>query len=147
MGGGGGAAPAGGPAGGPSGNKTGEAGAREREVLAWVDANTPGAFAAWTPVTLADGTRAEVGGLDPFVELNPPMAILKPRWRAHRTGSHRGQYPGSRSCRRLTDSGASLRVKAVAGNRGYLAPTQEAERAGSTCQCGWNPADRPGSTS
>ena len=63
--------------------QAGEAGAREREVLAWVDANAPGAFTAWTPVTLPDGTKAEVGGLDPFVELNPPMAILKPALAAH----------------------------------------------------------------
>ena len=69
MGGGGAAAASGAGAG-----KPGEAGAREREVLAWVDANAPGAFAPWTPVTLPDGTKAEVGGLDPFIELNPPMA-------------------------------------------------------------------------
>src|SRR5258708_3131809 len=50
------------------GGKAGEAGVREREVLAWVDANAPGAFTPWTPVTLPDGTKAEAGGLDPFVE-------------------------------------------------------------------------------
>src|SRR5258708_37759383 len=48
MGGGGGAAS------GAAGAKPGEAGAREREVLAWVAANAPGAFSAVTPVTLPD---------------------------------------------------------------------------------------------
>src|SRR4030095_14567539 len=73
---GGGAAPAG-------GGKAGEAGAREREVLAWTEANAPGSFAAWTAVTLPDGTKAEVGGLDPFIAMNPPLAVLKPALAAH----------------------------------------------------------------
>ncbi|MEO6192106.1 MAG: M14 family metallopeptidase [Thermoanaerobaculia bacterium] len=131
MGGGGGGAT---PAGGPSGNKAGEAGAREREVLAWVDANTPGAFAAWTPVTLADGTRAEVGGLDPFVELNPPMAILKPAMAAHTETvlDLANKLPRVEVLSLdVTDLGGGVyRVKAVAGNRGYLAThTKQAERA------------------
>jgi hypothetical protein len=127
----GGGAPAGG---GQAGNKAGEAGAREREVLAWVDANTPGAFTAWTPVTLPDGTRAEVGGLDPFVELNPPMAILKPALAAH-TGTVldlAGKLPRVEVLSLdVTDLGGGVyRVKAIAGNRGYLAThTKQAERA------------------
>ncbi len=95
MGGGGGGGAAG-------GGKGGEAGAREREVLAWVDANAPDAFAPWAPVTLPDGTRAEVGGLDPFIELNPPMPILKPALGGpHRDGARPGaaSSPGSRSSR------------------------------------------------
>src|SRR5439155_1622822 len=45
--------------GGAAAGKGNESGAREREVLAWVDANAPGAFAPWTPVTLPDGTTGE----------------------------------------------------------------------------------------
>jgi hypothetical protein len=124
----------GGGGGGAAGGKGNEAGAREREVLAWVDANTPGAFAAWTPVTLPDGTRAEVGGLDPFVELNPPMAILKPALAAHTETvlDIANKLPRVEILSLdVTDLGGGVyRVKAVAGNRGYLAThTKQAERA------------------
>jgi Zinc carboxypeptidase len=121
-------------AGGGAGKKPGEAGAREREVLAWVETNAPGGFTAWTPVTLPDGTKAEVGGLDPFVELNPPMSILKPALAAHTetvldlTGKLAKVEILSLD---VTDLGGGVhRVKAVAGNRGYLAThTKQAERA------------------
>jgi Zinc carboxypeptidase len=63
--------------------KPGEAGAREREVMAWVEANAPGGFVPWTPVTLPGGTQAEAGGLDPFVELNPPPSFLQPALAVH----------------------------------------------------------------
>jgi hypothetical protein len=116
------------------GKKPGEAGAREREVLAWVDANAPGAFTAWTPVTLPDGTKAEVGGLDPFIEINPPMSILKPALAAHTetvldlAGKLAKVEILSLDVTSL--GGGVYRVKAVAGNRGYLAThTKQAERA------------------
>ena len=116
------------------GGKPGEAGAREREVLAWVDANAPGAFTPWTPVTLPDGTRAEVGGLDPFAELNPPPAVLKPAIGAH---TETVLDLAGRLARveilslNVTDLGGGVyRVKAVAGNRGFLAShTKQAARA------------------
>ncbi len=127
---------AGGGAGGGAagGGKAGEVGAREREVLAWVDANAPGGFVAWTPVTLPDGTKAEVGGLDPFVERNPPAAILKPALAAHTetvldlAGKLARVEILSVDVKSL---GAGVyRVKAVAANRGYLAThTKQAERA------------------
>ena len=126
MGGGSGAAAGGG--------KPGEAGAREREVLAWVDANAPGAFTPWTPVTLPDGTKAEVGGLDPFIELNPPLAVLKPALVTHTetvldlAGKLARVEILSLDITPL--SGGVYRVKAVAGNRGYLAThTKQAARA------------------
>jgi hypothetical protein len=127
MGGGGGAAAAG-------GGKPSEVGAREREVLAWVDANAPGAFAAWAPVTLPDGTKAEVGGLDPFIELNPPMAILKPALGAHTETvlDLAGKLARVEilSLELTPLSGGIYRVKAVAGNRGYFAThTKQAARA------------------
>ncbi|MFL6197409.1 MAG: M14 family metallopeptidase [Thermoanaerobaculia bacterium] len=127
MGGGGGAAAAG-------GGKPGEAGARDREVLAWMEANSPGAFTAWTAVTLPDGTKAEVGGLDPYAELNPPMAVLKPALAAHTetvldlAGKLARVEILSLDVADL--GGGVYRVKAVAGNRGYLAShTKQAARA------------------
>ena len=116
------------------GGKPGEAGAREREVLAWMDANVPGAFTAWTPVTLPDGTKAEVGGLDPFAALNPPMSILKPALAAHTETvlDLASKLPRVEILSlEVTDLGGGVyRVKSVAGNRGYLAThTKQAARA------------------
>ncbi len=120
--------------GGGGAGKPSEAGAREREVLAWVDANAPGGFVAWTPVTLPDGTQAEVGGVDPFVEQNPPLAILKPALGAH---TETVLELAGKLARveilslEVTELGGGVhRVKAVAANRGYLAShTKQAERA------------------
>ena len=115
----------GGAAAGAGGGKAGEVGAREREVLAWAEANAPGSFTAWTPVTLPDGTKAEVGGLDPFIELNPPMAVLKPALAAHtETVLDLAGKLAKVEILSLDVSdlgGGVYRVKAVAGNRGYLA--------------------------
>ena len=99
-----------------------------------MDANAPGAFTAWTPVTLPDGTKAEVGGLDPFVELNPPMAILKPALAAHTETvlDLAGKLARVEILSLDVDDlgGGVYRVKAVAGNRGYLAThTKQAARA------------------
>jgi hypothetical protein len=124
----------GGGGGGAAGGKGSEAGARDREVLAWVDANAPGAFTPWKPVTLPDGTRAEVGGLDPFIELNPPMAALKPALAVH---TETVLDLAARLARveivsvDATDLGSGVyRIKAVAANRGYLAShTAQAVRA------------------
>jgi hypothetical protein len=43
----------------------------------------PGGYMAWVPVTLPDGTKAEVGGLDPFAEIAPPEAELTKAAEAH----------------------------------------------------------------
>ena len=122
-GGGGGAAPAKGDTGGE----------RDREVLAWVDAHAPGAFHAWTPVTLPDGTKAEVGGLDPFLTANPPLDVLKPALAAHTDTVL--DLAGKLARVEIlsldtTDLGGGVyRVRAVAGNRGWLAThTKMAER-------------------
>jgi hypothetical protein len=118
----------------PGGAKPGEAGAREREVLAWADANAPGAFTAWAPVTLPDGTKAEVGGLDPFIALNPPLAVLKPAVAAHTETvlDLAGKLAQVQILSlAVTDLGGGVyRIEAVAGNRGYLPThTKQAERA------------------
>ncbi|HKI05632.1 MAG TPA: M14 family zinc carboxypeptidase [Thermoanaerobaculia bacterium] len=124
----GGGAPAGG------GGKPNEASARDREVLAWAEANAPGAFTPWKAVTLPDGTKAEVGGLDPLVELDPPMAVLKPALAAHTETvlDLAGKLPKVEilSLDVTPLGGGVYRVKAVAGNRGYLAThTKQAARA------------------
>lgn len=121
-------------AGGGAAGKPGEAGAREREVLAWVDANVPGAFVPWTAVTLPDGTRAEVGGLDPFAALNPPAALLQPALAAHTRAvldfAGRLARVEIRALEAKPLGGGIYRVKAVAGNRGAFAThTKMAERA------------------
>lgn len=69
--------------GGGAGGDDDKATARQREVLAWAQENAPGAFAPWKEVTLPDGTKAEVGGLDPFTEFAPPPAVLAPAVTAH----------------------------------------------------------------
>lgn len=102
---------------------------RAREVLAWLDANAPEAVSPWTEVTLPDGTRAEVGGLDPFAELAPPREVLEPALAVH---TETVLDAASRIARLevleleaepLADG--VVRVRAVAGNRGFL-PTHTA---------------------
>ncbi|MDP9122375.1 MAG: M14 family metallopeptidase [Acidobacteriota bacterium] len=121
AGGGGGGGGAGGGKGEAAGGKEG---ARAREVLAWVDAHAPQAWTSWKPVTLPDGTKAEVGGLDPFVEIAPPMEILKPALAVHTaTVLDLAGKLAKIELVSLTaaDLGSGIyRVKAVAVNRGYL---------------------------
>jgi hypothetical protein len=106
---------------------------RERDVLAWVDAHAPEAFRPWTPVTLPDGTKAEVGGLDPFIQVDPPLAVLQPALEAH-TGTVLDLAGKLARVEIVSLTGQSLgggvwRVRAVAANRGWLAThTKMAER-------------------
>ena len=107
---------------------------RRRDVLAWLDAHAPGSVAPWTPVTLPDGTKAEVGGLDPFAEVAPPYAILQPALAVH-TATVLDLAAKLARVEILTLDAEPLgsgvvRVHAVAGNRGYLPThTAMAERA------------------
>ncbi len=116
--GGGAAGAAGGDSGGSSGND------RDRDVLAWVDAHAPEAFRPWTPVTLPDGTKAETGGLDPFIEVDPPIAVLQPAFEAHTdtildlAGKLARVEIASLDAKSLGDG--VWRVRAVAVNRGWL---------------------------
>jgi hypothetical protein len=128
MGGGGGGA-----AGGGKGGAAGSGGEREREILAWVDAHAPQAFHPWKPVTLPDGTKAEAGGLDPFVTVDPPADVLKPALEVH-TETVLDLAGKLAQVEILSLDAQSLghgvwRVRAVAGNRGWLAShTKMAER-------------------
>ena len=98
---------------------------RRRDVLAWIDAHHPQAYAPWTAVTLAGGLRAEAGGLDPFAELAPPSAAdLAAAIRVH-TGTVLDL--AGRLARveiaslEAEDLGAGVyRIRAVAVNRGEL---------------------------
>ncbi len=97
---------------------------RAREVLAWVDANAPDAVTPWTAVTLPDGTEAEVGGLDPFIQVAPPYAVLEPALGVHTATvlDLAGQLAQVEllSVEAEDLGGGVARVRAVAGNRGTL---------------------------
>jgi hypothetical protein len=102
---------------------------RARDVLAWLDEHAPDAVAAWHAVTLPDGTRAEVGGLDPSIETNPPWTVLEPALAVHTQTVVAAAIETARlEILELTAEplgGGVVRVKAVAGNRGFL-PTHTA---------------------
>jgi hypothetical protein len=53
------------------------------DLMVWLDANTPDAVVPWTEVSLADGTVAEVGGIDPFASIAPPLGVLAPALQVH----------------------------------------------------------------
>jgi hypothetical protein len=119
MGGGGGSAPA---SGGSA--KGSEAEEREREVLAWLDQHQPGAVTPWKAVTLADGTRAEAGGIDPFAEIAPPAEMLQPALAVHTETvlDLAGRLPRIEivSLEAQEIGGGVYRVRAVAANRAFL---------------------------
>jgi len=107
---------------------------RRREVLAWIDAHAPEAVSPWTAVTLPDGTRAEAGGIDPAIEIAPPHDLLVPALKAH-TATVLDLASKTARVEILSlvaeDLGGGVfRVKAVAGNRGFLPThTKMAQRA------------------
>jgi hypothetical protein len=122
---------AGGDSAGSSGSTSGNE--RERDVLAWIDAHVPEAFRPWTPVTLPDGTKAEAGGLDPFIEADPPIAVLQSAFESHTdtildlAGKLARVEIVSLDAKSL--GGGVWRVRAVAANRGWLAThTKMSER-------------------
>lgn len=108
--------------GGGKGGEDDQANKRQRDVLAWLAANHPEAMAPWTAVTLADGTQAEVGGLDPFAEVAPPHELLAPALEVHTATvlDLAGQLPRLEiASLRAQPLGAGVyRVEAVAANRG-----------------------------
>lgn len=57
---------------GPPKAKTGQ------DLWAFAEAQAKEAIHPWKPVTLPDGRKVEVGGLDPFLALAPPETVLKP---------------------------------------------------------------------
>ncbi len=97
---------------------------RAKDVLAWVDANAADAFTAWKTVTLPDGTKAEVGGLDPFIRVAPPLDVLRPALAAHTAEvldlASKMARVEIRSLETEDLGGGIYRVTAVAANRGFL---------------------------
>ncbi len=55
----------------------------DEDTIAYIDASAKDAFTSWTAVTLPDGTKAEVGGVDPFLAVTPAEAELKKATDAH----------------------------------------------------------------
>ena len=119
-----------------SGGSTGEEKKDEghNDLMTFIDEQAPDAFVPWTQVTLPDGTEAEVGGPDPFIEIAPPYALLEPALKLHtETALDLAGKLARVEILKLEaeDLGGGVhRVKAVAGNRGFF-PTQTkmAERA------------------
>lgn len=85
--GGGAAAPAGPAAGRPAGAPAAAASTGvtmpDEDTIAYIDSSAKEGFAAWTPVTLPDGKKAEVGGVDPFLAVTPNEADLRKAADAH----------------------------------------------------------------
>lgn len=104
------------------------------DLLAWIDANAPAAFVPWTPVVLPGGVKAEVGGVDPFIEIAPPRRFLAPALEVHT----QTVLETAKQLAELEITGVSAealsagvwKVRATARNRGFL-PThsQHATRA------------------
>jgi hypothetical protein len=61
-------------------------GEQDRQVLQWVKQNVPGGFVNWAAVQHPDfpGETVEVGGLRPFVTINPPASLIDSVVGAHR---------------------------------------------------------------
>jgi hypothetical protein len=108
------------------------ASADSADLLDYIDKNAPTAFTAWTPVTLPDGTKAEVGGPDPFVEIAPPEAELKKAAEAHANAVL--QFAGRTAQVAIAAGeakeigGGVWRVSATAVNTGFL-PTHTSHGA------------------
>jgi hypothetical protein len=104
------------------------------DLMTFVDAHAPEAFVPWTEVTLADGTKAEVGGVDPFVEIAPPYALLEPALAVHTATvlDLAGKLARVEILELESEDlgGGVFRVEATAGNRGFLPThTRLAQRA------------------
>ena len=104
------------------------------DAMAYIDKDAPQGFVPWTPVTLPDGTKAEVGGLDPFVEIAPPTAELAKAVAAH--AAFMQDLASKLAAVKILSTEAKQlspgvwQVKASAGNTGFLPThTQHAVRA------------------
>lgn len=57
--------------------------ADQADLFDYIDTQAKEGFVPWTEVTLKNGKKAEVGGVDPFVEIAPPAAELNKAIAAH----------------------------------------------------------------
>jgi hypothetical protein len=102
--------------------------------MEFVDKSAKDAFVAWTAVTLAGGLKAEVGGLDPFVEIAPPAAELAKAADLHAdlvmTSAEKLARVEVLSFEAKALGAGVWRVTAVAGNTGvWPTHTKQAVRA------------------
>ena len=108
-------------AGGGSSEK--KSGGRD-DLLEFAKEHAPWAIVAWTPVTLPDGTKAEVGGIDSYLNQNPPYEMLEKALQAHtETVLELSGNLAAISIKdvEITQLGDSVfRVKAVAGNDQFI---------------------------
>jgi len=111
-----------------------EDGGGPNDLMVFIDQHAPDSFVEWAGVTLPDGTEAEVGGIDPFIEIAPPYDLLAPALKVHTEtvlelaeGLARVEIVSLEA----TSLGAGVhRVEAVAANRGfYPTHTKMAQRA------------------
>lgn len=97
---------------------------KDEDLLHYLDNQAPWAKVEWTPVTLPDGTQAEVGGIDPFATINPPEHLLEPLLPIHTQAiAYLSDQLAIVDLRHVTiDALGSdvFRVKVVAGNAGQL---------------------------
>lgn len=102
---------------------------RQREILAWAEQHAAEAVVPWRSAQLADGSAVEVGGLDPFLALAPPLAILKPAIAVHTATVLDLALKLARVEILALEveplGGDVYRVEAIAGNRGELATHSE----------------------
>ncbi len=86
------------------------------------------------PVTLPDGSSAEVGGVDPFIEIAPPYSLLEPALKVH-TETILEMATKLAQLQIVDQKVESLgsgiyRITAVAANRGFFPThTKLAQRA------------------
>ncbi len=102
----------------------GNAGKEGSDLIAWLDKNHPEAILPWTEVRLADGTVAEVGGLDPFAALAPPGGVPPEAIQASLDAVQdlAGKLARVELVQTETESlgGGVYRITAVARNTGFL---------------------------
>lgn len=104
----------------------------QADLMDYIDKSAKEAFVNWTPVTLPDGKKAEVGGVDPFVEIAPPAAEL-----TKATGAHADfvtEVAGKLAKVEILSAEATVvsdglyKVTATVGNTGFL-PTHTSHGA------------------
>ena len=102
--------------------------------LQFAEKHAPAAMVPWKKHSLADGTEVEIGGFDPFLDYNPPKALLAGPMEHHTRmiyllGEHMAEVKILET--RVHALGAGVfRIEATAGNQGYLPThTSQARRA------------------
>ena len=64
-------------------DKSDSANSAQADLFAYIDAQAPQSHTPWKNITLSNGVKAEVGGIDAFVEYAPDAKLLQPAISAH----------------------------------------------------------------